>query len=352
MDVLVNYTEKVLNEEGRLENTLFQIRGSVFHIEDCTDAINETQARILSEELQKNIQNQAKIAKAAANVLQTFQLLLVEVEPGIRFWYLFKHCDPDHLNKVYQKYESSILEGYSVGIATKSFSEEGRFVLRNIPRKIDGKWDPQDIEFHNQCTQLNDEHPGTLSTLSNWILYGMAATALRDFSIVEDLLMSPHINRPDLIETFYNQYTTDLENLIKIAAPLGTDVVVYRGASEYNTLIGNFNVDTILATTNDPNIPLMFVNSYNKMKQFIIPAKYPVVDLRPFNPQEREIVLLPPLSFELVQQRKLNPQSSNNINIYRINQKQYWFANNVEGGAKTRKQKKRRQTKRSKPSKH
>jgi hypothetical protein len=400
--VWVNYTEEVLNEEGRREKALFQVEGKVLLLEDCMEVLNESAARTLVEEQQKyesetnpryiaelqsiqqlRAQNPMQplpvvgrtpfdtLKRAINNLVQTFRLALVEVEPGVSFWYLFKHCDSEHLHKIYIKYEISLTEGQTLSMATRAFSEEGRFVLRNIPKKINGQWDPEDIEFHKNCTLMNDAIPGILNTLSNWILYGMAATALRDFSIIENLLSSPYVNRTDLLEPLYSQYDATLYNLNAIAAPLGEELRVYRGASEYNTLVGNFNTDTLVATTNNPVTPFFFVNSYNKMKQFVIPADYPVVDLRPFNPQESEILLLPPLSFQLLQQRKENPESVNNINIYSIispptqntnsqqsqsfegsNGKLYWYAEGEGGYRKTRKQKKnRRKTKRSKPSK-
>lgn len=381
--VWVNYTERVLNEEGILENTLFQVQGKILVLEDCMEVLNETQARIFLEEQAKyeSERNPRYVAElqriqqlrqenpmepldivgrtpfdtmklAINNLVQTFQLALVEVEPGVSFWYSFKHCDLEHLRRIYQKYERSIMDGYTVANATRTFAEEGRFVLRNIPKKIDGRWDPEDIAFHSNCTQFNNEYPGILNTLCNWILYGMAATALRNFSIIENLLSSPYVNRTDLIEPLYSQYDTTLDHLSAIAAPLGKELRVYRGASEYENIRSDFNAHTLVATTTDPDMPFLFVNSPTKMKQFVIPADYPVVDLRPFNPQESEIVLLPPLSFHLLQKRKENPQSVNNINLYSITQKEYWFANNAEGGAKTRRQKKnRRKTKRSKPSK-
>ena len=262
------------------------------------------------------------------NLIQTIQLALVQVEneQGPSFWYLFKRCDP-----------GGIAEAFEEG------NPAGMFCLRELPRKTNGAWNEADIHFHMYCSVLEDAYPGMVTTLTNWILYGSLATAIRDFARIENILQSPYVNRGDLIPYLQDQYQKDFANLQKLAQPLREDIRVYRGSFEYNntTHPPSIKSSTLLATTNHPDIPLFFVENYKQIKQFDIPKGYPVVDLREFNPREREILLLPPLEFIGKVKGKSNPESVTDTNLYiiRVN------AAPMGGGRKKQK------TRRSKKSK-
>ncbi len=258
--------------------------------------------------------------KYANEVMRKFQLVLVNVEPGVSFWYLLQDCNPASLQKI--------------GIYC--------FAYRQPPQKKGGKWDPEDLAFHAKCTEMESRIPGILTTIANWISYGMASTGIRRFEVVENLLNMPYVSRPELIPYFRAHYAKDLQNLVSLAAPLGQEVSVYRGSEGFKDLHTNFTSPTFLSTTPNPKTSAGFVDyNYSKVKQFQIPAEYPVVDLREFNKEEEEILLIPPLTFHLVKRGLNAPSSEANLNVFRLN-----LANRTPskgGERKTRRSKKNTQ---------
>jgi hypothetical protein len=255
--------------------------------------------------------------KYANEVMRKFQLVLVNVEPGVSFWYLLQDCNPANLQKI--------------GVYC--------FAYRKPAEKKGGKWDPEDLAFHAKCTEMEAAHPGILTTISNWISYGMASTGIRRFDLVEALLTMPYVNRPELIPYFKAQYAKDLQNLVSIAAPLGIEMSVYRGSEGFKDLHTNFTSPTFLSTTPNAKTSAGFADfNYSKVKQFQIPADYPVVDLRDFNKEEQEILLIPPLTFHLVKRGLNTPSSEANLNVFRLN-----LANRTssKGGKQTRRRSKK-----------
>lgn len=264
-------------------------------------------------------------------LLKMFQLVLVEVDPNVQFWYLLKDCNPESLSTAKEddgeiSYKHHIPIGYKYENNNENFNQSTIY------------WNDEDIEFHKYCTNLEDSIPGVLTTVANWTKYGMMATGIRRFDIIEDLLRSPYVNRPELIPYFSKQYKQDYQNLVQMQTPAAGVIYVYRGSFGYNKIHENFKVSTILATTNEPLVAEKFANTKKQVKEFIIPAGYPVVDLRLFNPDEREIILLPPISFKLEKLGEHNNNFRSNNSSYYNSYNSYSIKQNKKGG-KTRKNK-------------
>jgi hypothetical protein len=193
------------------------------------------------------------------------------------------------------------------------------------------------INYDDDWNELQKIHnkgflysPGTMTSIHCWITQGSLSYYLYDKEKLREFLSHPLIfgNHPDMITELFAQYDKDIVNLQNIAKPLGIDTIVYRAQDTYKNIHKNIHRTSVTATTNNYKQTANFRKSASNVKQILIPADKPVIDLRLWNPEEREILLLPPVWFEVV---KLGPNvktGKNNLNHYKL-----------RGGTRKRRQK-------------
>lgn len=259
--------------------------------------------KIINEKAKEEVPAIRRLLYNFSNIVKTLQIVNITIEKNskqYKFWFTLFDCNPENIHE---------------------------FAYTKI--KYDDDWDElQDV--HNKGFLYK---PGTMTSIHCWITQGSLSYYLYDKEKLREFLSHPLIfgYHPDMITILFNQYETDIINLLDIAKPFGFDTTVYRAQNTYKNIHENIHRTSVTATTNNYRLTANFRKSAANVKQILIPADKPVIDLRLWNPKEREILLLPPIWFEVV---KLGPNvktGKNNLNHYKL-----------RGGRGTRKQRQKR----------